>query len=322
MKIDFVKTHKVESITRKSSKWVLVTTDGESRTYDSVILAAPFHSAGITVTPPPRFPIPEQPYVHLHVTLLSTSSPTPNPAYFTLPNDTVSPTTVLTTNDGFANGGPAPEFNSLTYHGKTAGHNGRPDEYLVKIFSSEAVDDGWLRSAFGKVGWVHRKEVSDHRMFLLFLFFVNQHLRSGMPIRNSRQPMRSLLLNQTKTCTMSTLSNRRFSQMAGTGIIDSHFVRFISTMETETVRSSHSISFINPPDNAIFSDIFLECRPPTAYRLLGCKCDRLSGDGECYSCFGWYNHERLGLLIKHDIPGCGGGDQPLPCATIQWIGLR
>ncbi|KAF8531007.1 Prenylcysteine lyase [Gautieria morchelliformis] len=148
----------VESLTRKSNKWVLAATDGESRTYDSIIVAAPFNATGITITPPPRFPVPEQPYVHLHVTLLSTTSPSPNPVYFSLPNDSVVPTTVLTTNDGFANGGPAPEFNSLTYHGKTAGHLGRPDEYLVKIFSSKTLDDAWLRNVFGRVGWVFRKE--------------------------------------------------------------------------------------------------------------------------------------------------------------------
>lgn len=153
--------NKVESLTRKANKWVLVTADGDSRTYDSVIIAAPFHSTGITITPPPRLPVPDQEYVRLHVTLLSTSSPTPNPVYFSLANDSVAPTIVLTTNDGFQNGGPAPEFNSLTYHGKTAGHNGRPDEYLAKIFSTKEKDDIWLRKVFGRVGWVYRKQVSS-----------------------------------------------------------------------------------------------------------------------------------------------------------------
>jgi len=67
---------------------------------------------------------------------------------------------VLTTHDGFVNGGRDPEFNSLTYHGKVAGHDGRPEEHLVKIFSSRTLDDTWLRQMFGKVGWVLRKEVS------------------------------------------------------------------------------------------------------------------------------------------------------------------
>ena len=156
----FSHIHKVSSLTRKSKKWILSTTDGESRTYDSVILAAPFHSTGIAITPPPRFPIPKQPYVHLHVTLLLTSSPTPISTYFSLPEGDKAPTNVLTTHDGFVNGGPAPEFNSLSYHGKVAGHEGRPAEHLVKIFSSKKLDDLWLRKVFGKLGWVLRKEVS------------------------------------------------------------------------------------------------------------------------------------------------------------------
>lgn len=164
---------KVEALTRKLNKWVVATTDGKSHTYDSVILATPFHSSGIAITPPPRFPIPEQPYVHLHVTLLSTSSPTPNPIYYSLQSDAIAPTMVLTTNDGndgSSHGGPAPEFNSLTYHGKISGHNGRPDEYLVKIFSAKKIEDTWLQNMFGKVGWVFRKEVSgDHMIYLTFV---------------------------------------------------------------------------------------------------------------------------------------------------------
>ncbi|KAF8588432.1 FAD/NAD(P)-binding domain-containing protein [Ramaria rubella] len=148
----------VESLTRKSNKWVLVTAEGESRTYDSIILAAPYHSTNITISPPLRIPIPEQPYIHLHVTYLSTSSPSPNPEYFFLKNDTTAPTTVLTTHDGFVNGGPEPEFTSLTYHGKVTGHNGRPSEYIVKIFSLKTLSDTWIRGAFGKVGWIYRKE--------------------------------------------------------------------------------------------------------------------------------------------------------------------
>lgn len=65
----------------------------------------------------------------------------------------------------------APEFNSLSYHGKIKGQDGLPanitredgtsgEEWSVKIFSTQRVDDRWLRRAFGKVGWVHRKEVS------------------------------------------------------------------------------------------------------------------------------------------------------------------
>lgn len=156
----------VLSISEKQNHWVLKTSSGESRNYNDVIIAAPYHSSGINVAlsngllaPSSSPEVPSQPYVHLHVTLLTTAALHPDPAYFGLKPGSKVPQSVLTTYEGVRLGGRAPEFNSLTYHGKVS-----PDreEYVVKIFSNETLSDEWLNTVFGgKVGWVLRKEVRD-----------------------------------------------------------------------------------------------------------------------------------------------------------------
>jgi prenylcysteine oxidase/farnesylcysteine lyase len=139
-----------------------------SKEYDDVIIATPFHSSGISLNSASVWPlssssdserilpIPPQPYVHLHVTLLTTTSPHPLPAYFGLAPGSTVPQAILTTNENARAGGKAPEFNSLTYHGKISSNR---DEYVVKIFSMQKIDDDWLKNVFGEVGWVYRKEV-------------------------------------------------------------------------------------------------------------------------------------------------------------------
>ncbi|KAF8525199.1 Prenylcysteine lyase-domain-containing protein [Hysterangium stoloniferum] len=197
----------VESLTRKGSKWVLVASDGESRTYDSVILAAPFHSTNITITPPLRDQIPKQPYVHLHVTLLTTSAATPKAAYYSLSDGTTAPNSVLTTNEGFESGGPEPEFNSLTYLKRTEGYGGRPAEYIVKIFSLKELDMAWLRKMFGVVHWVHRKEWDAYPQLPPTATFPSVVPDVGFYYVNSFEP-------------------------------------FISTMETETVSSLNAVQLL------------------------------------------------------------------------------
>lgn len=143
---------------------MLKTSNGEVNHYNDIILAAPYHQTGIKVSLASGLlslssapEVPEQPYVRLHVTLLSTTAAHPNPEYFGLRPGSQVPTSILTTYEGARNGGPVPEFNSMTYHGKVS-----PDreEYVVKIFSKETISDEWLSKMFGgKVGWVLRKEV-------------------------------------------------------------------------------------------------------------------------------------------------------------------
>lgn len=154
---------------KSTSWWTLNTVNASTviddvRTYRAVILAAPFHSSGIQLSSEVPLPvIPPQPYVHLHVTLLSTPAVSANPLYFGLKEGTKTPSMILTTYEGARNGGIEPEFNSASYHGKVRRVDGQPmdiDEGLVKIFSKERVEDEWLKTMFGQVGWVYRKEVS------------------------------------------------------------------------------------------------------------------------------------------------------------------
>lgn len=136
----------------------------DTRLYRGVILAAPFHTSSIKLSlSPAALEIPPQPYVPLHVTLLSTPSSHINASYFGLPDNSFIPGTVLTSYEGARNGGPEPEFNSISIHGKVTRKDGEPadkEEYLVKVFSKERAEDEWLESLFGKVGWVYRKVVS------------------------------------------------------------------------------------------------------------------------------------------------------------------
>lgn len=156
----------MEKIRRKSgtSLWT-VHTSTSSRTYKGVILAAPFHQTGINLSSDLAELIPPQPYVHLHVTWLTTRSESPKAEYFGLAPDAQVPSTILTTSVG----GVKPEFNSISYHGKVrkfeqgAAEDAITDpEWAVKIFSEERISDEWLETVFGNVGWVHRKLVSRY----------------------------------------------------------------------------------------------------------------------------------------------------------------
>lgn len=148
---------KVKSISESPSSWSLKSTRGTIG-YKAIILAAPFHSSGITVPPSISEKIPEQPYIRLHVTLLSTTAAYPNPEYFGMPAGSKVPRVMLTTKER-ANGLAPPEFNSLTYHGRIG-----KEEWAVKIFSDHRISDEWLNNMFqGQVKWVTRKEVSRQR---------------------------------------------------------------------------------------------------------------------------------------------------------------
>lgn len=133
--------------------------------YRAVILAAPFHSTDITLSPSSlQTSIPPQPYVRLHVTLLSTPTSSAHPSYFGLGAKDTVPRTILTTGEGFRRGKDRPEFNSMTFHGKVRRHDGEMrdvEEHLVKVFSQRRVEDAWLEEVFGlgQVTWIHRHEV-------------------------------------------------------------------------------------------------------------------------------------------------------------------
>lgn len=160
----------VEEISRfpDSSLWTVRTSSG-TETYRDVLLAAPFHQTGITVSPELADQIPLQPYVHLHVTLLTTRDDTVKANYLGVSPGNYIPKSILTTQSG----GIEPEFNSLSYHGRVrktneTGHLSDQDEWNVKIFSKHRISDEWLSKAFDHVGWVYRKEVSVHVLFACF----------------------------------------------------------------------------------------------------------------------------------------------------------
>jgi len=145
--------------------WTIVTKE-ERRDYDAVIIAAPYHTSHISLPADLSSLIPPQPYIHLHVTLLTTTAATPNPVYFGEEPGSKIPTNVLTTFEGARRGGRAPELLSLSYLGKAQSatngtHGGQEtDEWVVKIFSMECISDEWLATMFqNQVGWVFRKEV-------------------------------------------------------------------------------------------------------------------------------------------------------------------
>jgi prenylcysteine oxidase/farnesylcysteine lyase len=142
-------------VTSTLNSWIVKSSRGATN-YKAVILAAPFHSTGIDLPSSLAVQIHEQPYVHLHVTLLSTSAATPNPEYFGLAPSSAVPRTILTTNQGKREGGIESEFNSLSYHGLI-----REGEWAVKIFSDHELSDAWLNKMFqDRIGWIYRKEVS------------------------------------------------------------------------------------------------------------------------------------------------------------------
>lgn len=153
----------VTSVEQQSdTSWTVTTSNDTHADYDSVILAAPFHLSNLTLTPYTLgAQIPEQPYVHLHVTLFTTKSPTPAPACFNMTANSTAPIFVLTTSENEVNGGKAPEFEVIEYLTQLTTVDGtKLDEYVVKIFSLQEMTDEWLDEVFnGQVGWVYRKEV-------------------------------------------------------------------------------------------------------------------------------------------------------------------
>ncbi|KAF9479736.1 FAD/NAD(P)-binding domain-containing protein [Pholiota conissans] len=182
----------VSSIAQKSSTshlWSVKSARG-TLNYKAVILAAPFHSAGIAVPESISEQVKPQPYIHLHVTLLATTAPTPNPEYFSLPPTSPAPRMVLTTTQGGKN---TPEFNSLSYHGLV-----REGEWAVKIFSAERISDEWLSNMFqGKVGWVLRKEWDAYTENPPTLEFPPVKLDTGFYYVNSFEPFISTMETET-----------------------------------------------------------------------------------------------------------------------------
>lgn len=165
---------KVKEISRipDSSLWSVRTSSG-TEVYRGVILAAPFHQTGISIPSELAEQIPPQPYVRLHVTLLTTRDERMKASYFGLTSSDHIPQTILTTSEGVLAGGLEPEFNSLSYHSHTrkmneTGHFNDQEEWNVKIFSKQRISDEWLSEVFDHVSWVYRKEVRLYALLVRF----------------------------------------------------------------------------------------------------------------------------------------------------------
>jgi len=190
----------VHSIKRNPEvpSWIVRTNRG-SENYKAVIIAAPFHSTGITFPSAVSSQIPKQPYVRLHVTLLTTTSPQPNPEYFSLSSSSKVPSMILTTYEGVRKGGKEPEFNSISYHGYATNRtDGVPDQWSVKIFSKKRISDEWLDKMFmGKVGWVHRKEWDAYPQLPPTATFPSVKLDEGLYYVNAFEPFISTMETET-----------------------------------------------------------------------------------------------------------------------------
>ncbi|KAL6302927.1 Prenylcysteine lyase-domain-containing protein [Sparassis latifolia] len=188
----------VTSLVPTKHGWVLTsssesTAQTQTQTYRGVVLAAPFHTSALALPEAVAALVPPQPYVHLHVTLLSTRTPRPSAAYFGVARP---PTEVLTTSAGAERGGRAPEFNSLTYHGRVRRRDGEeavPEEWVVKIFSRERVGDAWLEGVFGDVGWVLRKEWDAYPVLRPTARFPPIRLAKGLYYVNAFEPFISTM---------------------------------------------------------------------------------------------------------------------------------
>ncbi|KAG6812064.1 hypothetical protein H0H92_004595 [Tricholoma furcatifolium] len=192
MRANKVQVTSISKSTSTSSQWAVKSSLGV-RQYKAVILAAPFHSTGIAIPSPLADLIPEQPYVHLHVTLLTTTSPKPNPAYFGQASASALPEMMLTTYGGVRNGGKEPDFNSLSYHGLV-----REGEWAVKIFSKERISDELLEELFSNsVGWVFRKEWDAYPKLTPTTTFPPIKVDSGLYYVNAFEPMISTMETET-----------------------------------------------------------------------------------------------------------------------------
>ncbi|KAJ3489421.1 hypothetical protein NLI96_g2134 [Meripilus lineatus] len=192
----------------------------DTRLYRGVIFAAPFHSSNIKLSLSPEAPtIPPQPYVPLHVTLLSTTAAHIRPEYFGFSAKTDVPGTILTSYEGFRNGGSEPEFNSVSVHGKVRRKDGvavEKEEFLVKIFSKERVEDEQLTNLFGEVGWVYRKLWEAYPVLKPTSEFPPVKLDRGFYYVNAFEPLISTL--ETETISSRNAVDLLLSELFDAGI--------------------------------------------------------------------------------------------------------
>jgi prenylcysteine oxidase/farnesylcysteine lyase len=238
----------VKEITRvpDSSLWTVHTSSG-TQVYKGIILAAPFHQTGIAISSELADRIPPQPYIHLHVTLLTTRNDTMKTEYFGLsPGDHV-PKSILTTSQGVHSGGPEPEFNSLSYHGhvrKTneTGQWNHEDEWSVKIFSKQRISDEWLSKAFDHVGWVYRKEWDAYPVLPPTAKFPPVKIDQGFYYVNAFEPFISTM--ETETIASRNVVDLLLHEEFGSGICGSLISGSDADVPENITRVSESSDFV------------------------------------------------------------------------------
>ncbi|KAJ6604259.1 Prenylcysteine lyase-domain-containing protein [Mycena vulgaris] len=198
-----------------SGQWIL-DSDRGSETYKAVILAAPWHSTNIRLPTELSSQIPPQPYIHLHVTLFTTTLPSVPAQSFSLPASTKIPPMLLTTFEGARNGGPGPEFNSMSYHGLIS-----EGEWVVKIFSKTRISNKWLSKMFdGKIGWVHRKEWDAYPVLPPTSSFPEIKLGPGFYYVNAFEPFISTM--ETETLASRNIVDMLLKEIFESGICGPH----------------------------------------------------------------------------------------------------
>lgn len=172
--------------------------------YRAVVLAAPLHQAAIYISPPGFADVPPpQPYVRLHVTLLTTPSSSPNPARFNA-NDSRVPTYIMTSYNGVRQHvSPDPDFVAMAFHGQLKNADGElyqgvyGEEHIVKIFSRQRLADEWLEDMFGNVGWLMRKEWDAYPVLTPTTTFPSIKLARGLYYVNAFEPLISTMETET-----------------------------------------------------------------------------------------------------------------------------
>ncbi|CAE7134529.1 unnamed protein product [Rhizoctonia solani] len=204
----------VKAITKsKSSKPTYrVETSKGGADFDAVILAAPLPLTNIKLTNTAQpSPFPRVDYVHLHVTLLTTTTPSLLPTYFKTDNSTL-PGTVITT----AEYSSKPQFNSIRYQATI--ERGGKTEYVVKMFSMAKVSDRTLATLFGKdsIGWVFRKEWDAYPYYPPRSDYPPVKLDRGLYYVNSMEGLFSTM--ETETISSRNVVDLLSTELWGSGL--------------------------------------------------------------------------------------------------------
>ncbi|KAG8999210.1 hypothetical protein FRB94_006399 [Tulasnella sp. JGI-2019a] len=218
--LDRTITRLTKTIVSGKTKWIPSGSDplAEPVAYDHIILAAPLHLSGIDVISDTFFPssLPKVDYVHLHVTMVSSTSFRPLASKFGVNTEAEVPRFILTTGDSARNGGPKPEFQSISYY-KTYEVNGRT-EHLFKIFSLEERSDEWLEETFGEgtIGWVHRKEWDSYPKLVPRSVFPSIKADAGLWYVNSMEAWISTM--ETEVLSARNVVDNMLMEAFGKGI--------------------------------------------------------------------------------------------------------